>query len=95
MILLVLQRGKKVPEGLTSAEEISKFEQIASHPVSPAHCFHCVTAIGLFSCSKRLQQAHIVKWTSGFFPPPFPFWGGGGWFFFSFLVDSVSQVDLG
>lgn len=32
--VVVLQRGKKVPEGLTPAEDISKFEQLASHPVS-------------------------------------------------------------
>ena len=28
------QRGKKMPEGLVSAESISNFKQTASHPVS-------------------------------------------------------------
>ncbi len=27
------QRGKKVPEGLTTADDITNFQQIASHPV--------------------------------------------------------------
>ena len=27
------QRGKKVPEGLTTTEEISNFHQLATHPV--------------------------------------------------------------
>ena len=33
-----LQRGKKPPEALTSAEDISNFQQIASHPVGPSSC---------------------------------------------------------
>lgn len=33
LVLVLIQRGKKVPEGLTPAEDISQFEQIASHPV--------------------------------------------------------------
>ena len=49
--LFPVQRGKKVPEGLTSADDIGGFLQIASHPVSHSdqdtdtHCVHVSTSM--------------------------------------------------
>ena len=48
-----MQRGKKAPEGLTPAEQISDFQQIASHPGLHSASIPGILALDLSADSSR------------------------------------------
>ena len=53
IIFCSLQRGKKAPEGLTSSEQISDFQQLASHPGLHSASIPGILALDLSADSAR------------------------------------------
>ena len=53
MVFVYTQRGKKAPEGLTPAEQVSDFQQIASHPGLHSASVPGILALDLSADSSR------------------------------------------
>jgi len=67
-----LQRGKKAPEGLTSSEHISDFQQLASHPGLHSASIPGILALDLSADSSRAVTGKALFCDHGLQ------YGGGG-----------------